>query len=105
MLTKVPDPLLCITVSTTLRNKPLAITPARQTLATMIDSAGGLKSASIPSPAKANGAPDQHESDDDEVLSGLQEVNLLEGLSAGGLYCTIYIISSHTFIRPHLRGP
>ncbi|KAH9892416.1 TRAPP trafficking subunit Trs65-domain-containing protein [Cubamyces lactineus] len=83
MLTKVPDPLLCITVSTTLRNKPLAITPARQTLATMIDSAGGLKSASIPSPAKANGAPDQHESDDDEVLSGLQEVNLLEGLSAG----------------------
>ncbi|KAI0663675.1 TRAPP trafficking subunit Trs65-domain-containing protein [Cubamyces menziesii] len=83
MLTKVPDPLLCITVSTTLRNKPLAITPARQTLATMIDAAGGLKSASIPSPAKANGAPDQHESDDEEVLPGLQEVNLLEGLSAG----------------------
>ncbi|KAI0820229.1 TRAPP trafficking subunit Trs65-domain-containing protein [Trametes gibbosa] len=88
MLTKVSDPLLCITVSTTLRNKPLAITPPRQTLAALIESAGGLKSAGLYSPVKANGdASDQHsnsgDSDDDELLSGLQEVNLLEGLSAG----------------------
>ncbi|KAI0371337.1 hypothetical protein BV20DRAFT_965535 [Pilatotrama ljubarskyi] len=84
MLTKVPDPLLCITVSTTLRHKPLAITPARQTLALLIDEAGGLKSATISSPVKANGTDQQSsESDEDEILSGLEEVNLLEGLSAG----------------------
>lgn len=86
MITKVADPLLSITVSTTLRNKPLAMTPPRQTLATLIDAAGGLKSAGLASPTKVNGARADHhssDSDDDEVLSGLQEVNLLEGLSAG----------------------
>ncbi|KAL7284913.1 hypothetical protein ACG7TL_000001 [Trametes sanguinea] len=87
MVTKVSDPLLCITVSTTLRNKPLAITPPRKTLAAMIDAAGGLNSPSarLVSPVKANGALDENasEGDDDEVLAGLEEVNLLEGLSAG----------------------
>ncbi|KAI0360396.1 hypothetical protein OH77DRAFT_1418315 [Trametes cingulata] len=84
MLTKVPDPLLCITVSTTLRNKPLAITPPRQTLALLIEEAGGLKSATVASPVKANGTEQQSsDSDEDEILAGLQEVNLLGGLSAG----------------------
>ncbi|KAI0637607.1 TRAPP trafficking subunit Trs65-domain-containing protein [Trametes polyzona] len=85
MITKVPDPLLCITVSTTLRNKPLAFTPPRKTLATLIEAAGGLKSAGLPSPVKANGAAAEQQSSEseDEELSGLQEVNLLEGLSAG----------------------
>ncbi|KAI0628504.1 phosphatidylserine decarboxylase-domain-containing protein [Trametes polyzona] len=85
MITKVPDPLLCITVSTTLRNKPLAFTPPRKTLATLIEAAGGLKSAGLPSPVKANGAATEQQSSEseDEALSGLQEVNLLEGLSAG----------------------
>lgn len=86
MLTKVADPLLCITVSTTLRNKPLAMTPSRATLAALIDAAGGLKSGGLASPVKTNGgATDQRasDSDEDDLLSGLQEVNLLEGLSAG----------------------
>ena len=86
MITKVPDPLLCITVSTTLRHKPLPVTAPRRTLAALIDAAGGLKSGNgLTSPARANGATEDHtfESDDDEVLSGLQEVNLLEGLASG----------------------
>ncbi|KAH9856430.1 TRAPP trafficking subunit Trs65-domain-containing protein [Lenzites betulinus] len=86
MLTKVPDPLLCITVSTTLRHKPLAITPPRKSLAALIEATGGLKSAGLYSPSEANGAASaQHsgDSDGEEFLSGLQEVNLLEGLSAG----------------------
>ncbi|KAI0762189.1 TRAPP trafficking subunit Trs65-domain-containing protein [Trametes elegans] len=82
MLTKVSDPLLCITVATTLRNKPLAVTPPRQTLVALIDAAGSR----LAPPVKTNGFSVGHsssESDDDDVLSGLQEVNLLEGLSAG----------------------
>lgn len=91
MLTKVADPLLCITVSTTLRNKPLAMTPPRATLATLIEAAGGLKSGGLASPVKTNGAADQppSDSDEDDLLSGLQEVNLLEGLSAGKCFSVV----------------
>ncbi|KAI0693606.1 TRAPP trafficking subunit Trs65-domain-containing protein [Cerioporus squamosus] len=85
MVTKVPDPLLCITVSTTLRHKPLPVSAPRKTLAALIDAAGGLKSSNDLMSARVNGATDEHtsESDDDELLSGLQEVNLLEGLANG----------------------
>ena len=75
MITKVPDPLLCITVSTTLRHKPYSMTGPRKTLAALIDAAGGPKSGNdLTSPARANGAAEDHafESDEDEVLSGLQ---------------------------------
>ncbi|KAI1783130.1 TRAPP trafficking subunit Trs65-domain-containing protein [Ganoderma leucocontextum] len=84
MITKLSDPLLCITVSTTLRNKPLAITPPSKTLAALIDAAGGLKPEPVTSPVKENGVDrDSPQSDDEELVSGLQEVNLLEGLATG----------------------
>ncbi|KAI0646028.1 TRAPP trafficking subunit Trs65-domain-containing protein [Trametes meyenii] len=86
MITKVADPLLCITVSTTLRHKPLAVTPPRRTLAALIDAVGSPKSADrLSSPVKANGASTNQDASEteDDILSGLQEVNLLEGLSAG----------------------
>ncbi|PIL28002.1 hypothetical protein GSI_09853 [Ganoderma sinense ZZ0214-1] len=87
MITKVPDPLLCITVSTTLRNKPLAVTPPRKALAALIDAVEGLKPEHVTSPAKENGvdrdALHGDEDDEDDIVSGLQEVNLLEGLAAG----------------------
>ena len=89
MITKVPDPLLAITVSTTLRNKPLAVTPPRKALAALIEAAGGLKSANerVMSPIRSNGLNDgQHDSDDEEILTGLQEVNLLEGFATGALW-------------------
>ena len=96
MITKVPDPLLAITVSTTLRHRPLAVTPPRKTLAALIDAAGGLKSGTerVMSPVKPNGANDdqnQYDSDtDDEILTGLQEVNLLEGLATGAWTRPLY---------------
>ncbi len=87
MIIKVSDPLLCITVSTTLRNRPLAVTAPRKTLAALIDAAGGLNN--ISSPLKSNGVTeDAHSSDSDdaEILTGLQEVNLLDGLARGTFY-------------------
>ncbi|RDX43196.1 hypothetical protein OH76DRAFT_1447364 [Lentinus brumalis] len=87
MVTKVPDPLLCITVSTTLRHKPLPVTAPRQALAALIalaDAAGLQPGNDFLSPTRPNGATDEHAaSDDDELLSGLQEVNLLEGIAHG----------------------
>ena len=84
MITKVSDPLLCITVSTTLRNKPLAVTPPRKTLAALMDASEGLKPELVTSPVKENGVNrDLAHSDDDDLVSGLQEVNLLEGLATG----------------------
>ena len=88
MITKVSDPLIAITVSTTLRNKQLAVKPPRKALAVLIEAAGGLKSANerVMSPIRSNGLNDgQHDSDGDEILTGLQEVNLLEGLATGAL--------------------
>nr|VWO99123.1 MkkA [Ganoderma boninense] len=91
MITKVSDPLLCITASTTLRSKPLAVTPPRKTLAALIDAAGGLKPDLVTSPVKENGLDrDLAHSDDDDIVSGLQEVNLLEGLATGNvLHCWV----------------
>ncbi|KAH9938827.1 TRAPP trafficking subunit Trs65-domain-containing protein [Epithele typhae] len=84
MITKEPDPLLAMTVSTTLRNKPLAVTPPRRTLAALIDSIGGLRSVSdrLLSPTYTNGEQDDNsDSEDEDLIYGLQEVNLLEGLT------------------------
>ena len=86
MVTKVPDPLLCITISTTLRSKPLAMTAPRKALAALLDVAGGLKTSTDPASAtKSNGAveDDPAASDDEDILLGLQEVNLLDGLAKG----------------------
>ncbi|ETW87585.1 hypothetical protein HETIRDRAFT_448069 [Heterobasidion irregulare TC 32-1] len=74
------DPLLCLTVSMTLREKPVFVTPARKHLATLIAAAGGLPKT----PAVLNGADD----DDDEPRkqTGLDEVNLLGGLLSGSTF-------------------
>ncbi|KAH8107648.1 TRAPP trafficking subunit Trs65-domain-containing protein [Cristinia sonorae] len=81
MPTKVPDPLLCLTASVTLREKPIAVTAARKPLQALIEAAGGLPGPVFSSePAKLNGEDDEFESVD---ITGLHEVNLLEGLAAG----------------------
>lgn len=85
MPTKVPDPLLCLTVSATLRDKPVPVTPPRQSLAAMIEAAGGLAS---PIDAKSPGGTLEN-GDGSEDLTGLEEVNLFEGLTIGLSYtCT-----------------
>ena len=82
------DPLLCLTVSTTLREKPVSVTPARKHLATLIAAAGGLPKT----PAVLNGADDD---DDDEPRkqTGLDEVNLLGGLLSGERASVLWSLS------------
>ncbi|KZT04225.1 uncharacterized protein LAESUDRAFT_728468 [Laetiporus sulphureus 93-53] len=82
MNTRFPDPLLSLTVSATLREKALPVTPARRTLSSMIEEAGGLPGLVNPmSPARPSGIVGK-EDEDDELLLGLEEINLLEGLQA-----------------------
>ncbi|KAI9465379.1 TRAPP trafficking subunit Trs65-domain-containing protein [Lactarius psammicola] len=73
-----PDPLLCITASITVREKPVPMTPARSVLAAMLLAAGGLPK----SPASAGTEPFTSAQEYDKFYHGLDEVNLLEGLSA-----------------------
>ncbi|KAH9171162.1 hypothetical protein EDB89DRAFT_1907177 [Lactarius sanguifluus] len=72
------DPLLCLTASITVREKPLLMTPARSVLAEMLLAAGGLPK----SPASASADPFTSAQEYDKFYHGLDEVNLLEGLSA-----------------------
>ncbi len=80
MPTKVADPLLCLTVSATLREKPVLVTPSRQALVALIEATEGPKSPTNPkSPGDAmtNGKEDVFD------LHGMEEINLLEGLTIG----------------------
>ncbi|KAI9437616.1 TRAPP trafficking subunit Trs65-domain-containing protein [Lactarius indigo] len=72
------DPLLCLTASITAREKPVLMTPARSALAAMLLAAGGLPK----SPASGNAEPFASAQEYDRFYHGLDEVNLLEGLSA-----------------------
>ena len=77
MATKVADPLLCLTVSTTLREKPVPVTQPREALAALIEAAGGLPE---PIPGTPSGAAEDGDGAD---RTGFEEVNLLEGLAIG----------------------
>ncbi|TFY61753.1 hypothetical protein EVG20_g6945, partial [Dentipellis fragilis] len=93
----VSDPLLCLTVSTTLREKPVQVTPARKPLAALIAAAGGF-------PAEPTAGMSLGDGDDDQRRpNGLDEVNLLEGLMADP---TFAITSSSPLNLPSTRlGP
>ncbi|CAA7263288.1 unnamed protein product [Cyclocybe aegerita] len=69
------DPLLCLTVSATLREKPIPTTP-KHPLARFFASIGAA-STEEPEPEA------QETQDEASLLDGLEEVNLLEGLLAG----------------------
>ncbi|KAK7692136.1 hypothetical protein QCA50_003755 [Cerrena zonata] len=101
MPTKVPDPLLCLTISTTLREKPLAFTAARQSLLALIEAAGGLpteREPGTPLTIKING-------DDDEKadITGLEEVNLLEGLKLNATFASSPLNLPSTRLAPSVR--
>lgn len=85
--TKVADPLLCLTVSTTLREKPVPVTSARKPLTALIESSEDLNARDPTTPL---GKPP---GEDDDILHGLEEVNLLDGLSGP------------TFSEEHLKLP
>ncbi|EKM54753.1 uncharacterized protein PHACADRAFT_29927 [Phanerochaete carnosa HHB-10118-sp] len=73
--TKVADPLLCLTVSTTLREKPVPVTSARKTLTTLIEASGELDVRDPTTPLVKSPGEDM------DLLHGLEEANLLDGLS------------------------
>jgi hypothetical protein len=73
------DPLLCLTASITVRERPLPMTSARATLAAMFQRAGSHPELS---PAKPIESFD-HAYEIDKFYHGLDEVNLLEGLNLG----------------------
>ena len=77
------DPLLCLTVSATLREKPIPLTGPRKRLAELITAAGNdpFDPTSPLTPILGQG----DETDPTEALArGLDEVNLLGGIASGG---------------------
>jgi hypothetical protein len=73
------DPLLCLTASITVREKPIPVTPARAVISTMYKEAGGQ----LPLPKSAHMETFNDPREIDSTYDGLDEVNLLEALSSG----------------------
>ena len=80
------DPLLCLTASVTLRDKPLSLSPSRRELFKLIDAAGTLPPLlSSEAPAQDLDKADKDEENDESAgRRFLEEVNLLDGLFSGG---------------------
>ncbi|KAG9103981.1 hypothetical protein FRC06_006420 [Ceratobasidium sp. 370] len=79
---RMQDPVLCLTASTTLRDKPMSATPQRQELIELFKGAGGVYDV-VKSRVNGNVPPKDEDVDVDDVVYGLEEVNLLEGLTEG----------------------
>jgi hypothetical protein len=72
------DPLLCLTISATLREKPITSSSTEHPLVRFLKTCDGVD---IPDSPKVF---DQAETkDNDDNMNGFEEVNLLEGLLAG----------------------
>lgn len=73
------DPQLCLTVSTTLRDRQLALTSQRKSLFDLISSHGGKIEDKDPPPEAPVPEP---QTDDDPALDEFEEINLLDGLES-----------------------
>lgn len=71
------DPLLCLTVSATLRQNALQTTHPQHPLMLYLASVNGLPEQEATSPTSPN-----YKVDDDE-LTGFEEINLLDNLTSG----------------------
>ncbi|KAF8516344.1 TRAPP trafficking subunit Trs65-domain-containing protein [Gautieria morchelliformis] len=78
--TSVSEPILSLTISATLRDKPLTMTPGRKELASLVQATGGIPNM-VDKPAAVNGVsePEIHH----DELHSLNEVNILDTLSHG----------------------
>ncbi|TFK31772.1 TRAPP trafficking subunit Trs65-domain-containing protein [Crucibulum laeve] len=76
-----PNPLLCLTVSATLREKPILTSSSKHPLARFFESIGDQSALAPDSPTSPVGAAEEDSQED--LLDGFEEVNLLEGLFAG----------------------
>jgi hypothetical protein len=81
------DPLLCLTASITVRERPVSMTPARAALASMLKEAGGLPESQPSVPIVS------FDDEIDKSYRGLDEVNLLWGLSSGTHIFSSLIVS------------
>jgi hypothetical protein len=81
------DPLLCLTGSITIRERPVPMTPARAVLASMLMEAGGLPESQPSAPMVS------FDNEIDKSYHGLDEVNLLWGLSSGTHVFSSLIVS------------
>ncbi|KAJ6628896.1 TRAPP trafficking subunit Trs65-domain-containing protein [Mycena sp. CBHHK59/15] len=86
----VNDPLLCLTVSATLRDRPQTLSRPNHPLALFLTSVDYLPASTAPisptTPTATNGTPPSPTAAvpaAEPTISGLPEINLLEGLSAG----------------------
>ena len=84
------DPLLCLTVSATLREKPIPLMGPRQRLADLIAAVGNF-SPGPASPLTPIRGPDDDKDPAEELVRGLEEVNLLGGIASGGLLLCVHI--------------
>lgn len=74
-------------MSTTLRDKLVPVTSARETLQALIEAAGAPDSPTDP----RSPIPSTSQNDGDDEIGGLEEINLLEGLTAG-MYIPVCIL-------------
>lgn len=81
------NPLLCLTVSATLRERPVPTHP-KHPLARFLSSVQERHSGT---PTSSEETPTEDE--EEKLLDGLEEVNLLEGLLAGMPYIAVIIHS------------
>ncbi|KAG8747890.1 hypothetical protein FRC10_010509 [Ceratobasidium sp. 414] len=79
---RMQDPVLCLTASATLRDKPMSATPQRQELIELFKGAGGIYDV-VKSKVNGNVPPKDEDANVDDVVYELEEVNLLEGLTEG----------------------
>jgi hypothetical protein len=92
------DPLLCLTASITIRERPVPMTPGRAVLASMLMEAGGLPESQPSAPMVS------FDDEIDKSYHGLDEVNLLWGLSSGTHVFTSLILShAMSAYSPDLR--
>jgi hypothetical protein len=90
------DPVLCLTVSATLRDKPMFATPQREELIELFKSSGGVYQVVKAKPRSS--VPPKDQETEDDVINGLEEVNLLEGLTDGAYHSISTIYSQHADI-------
>ncbi|KAJ7490314.1 TRAPP trafficking subunit Trs65-domain-containing protein [Mycena galericulata] len=80
----VNDPLLCLTVSATLRDRPQTLSRPTHPLTRFLNSVDFLVASTAPaSPTSPTSNGETPTPPGEPTLSGLPEINLLEGLSAG----------------------
>ncbi|KAL5495454.1 hypothetical protein ACEPAI_917 [Sanghuangporus weigelae] len=86
--TEFEDPLLCLTTSITLRDKPISPSPQRHTLFKLIEEVGPLPPLTDAVPAKEKDIPTVIEPGSPKRVERgfLEEVNILEGLSCDSLF-------------------